>query len=91
MSNYIGKQLSSRPLLTSTSTTTAIKSSAQTYQLRVITTTSGNLSIADTSSTATSAAATTVPIVANVAGEYFTITPGQWYTLAAAMSVTEMT
>lgn len=87
MSIYFPKQSCSRPLLTSTSTTTAIKASSETFQLRVSTTSAGNLTIADSSG----ATGITVPIAANVAGEYFAITPGQWYTLAPSMSVTEMT
>lgn len=87
MSNYWGKQLSSRPTLTTTTTANATKAGAQTYQLRVITSAAANLGIADSSSTA---AVLFVPISANMAGEYFSIVPGQWYTPGAGMSVTEM-
>jgi hypothetical protein len=31
-----------------------------------------------------------VPISANVVGEYFAVTPGQWYLPGAGMSVTEV-
>ena len=86
MSVYYIKQPSSRPLLSSTSTTTAIKAGTETYQLRVSTTSAGSLSIADSSG----AAGVSIPIAANVVGEYIAITPGQWYTLAPSMTVTEM-
>jgi hypothetical protein len=87
MSKYWGKQLSSRPTLTTTTTANATKAGPQTYQLRVITSSASNLFIADSSSTGTGVA---VPISANVVGEYFSITPGQWYLPGGAMSVTEL-
>jgi hypothetical protein len=86
MSNYYGKQLSSRPILTSTSTANAIKAGSETFQLRVSTTSAGNITIADSSS----AMGVSVPIAANVAGEYFSVTPGQWYSLATGMTVVEV-
>jgi hypothetical protein len=85
MSYY--KQASSRPTLTTTTTANATKAGPQTYQLRVFTSSAANLSIGDSSGTVS----VTVPIAANVAGEYLTISPGQWYTPGAGMSVTEMT
>jgi hypothetical protein len=87
MSNYFGKQLSSRPILTTTSTANPTKSGAQTYQLRVFTSSAASIGIADSSSTAV---AVSVPIGAGVVGEYLSITPGQWYLPGAGMSVTEM-
>jgi hypothetical protein len=63
------------------------KAGPQTYQLRVITSSAANLGIADSSSTSS---ALLVPIAANVAGEFFTVSPGQWYLPGAGMSVTEM-
>jgi hypothetical protein len=86
LSNYYSKQPSSRPILTSTSTANAIKAGSETFQLRVTTTSAGNLSIGDSSSTVT----LSVPIAANVAGEYIGVAPGQWYSLAASMTVVEM-
>jgi hypothetical protein len=86
LSNFYGKQPSSRPILTSTSTTTAIKAGTETYQLRVSTTSAGSLSIGDSSTVVS----VTVPIAANVAGEYFAVTPGQWYSLAPSMTVVEV-
>ncbi len=87
MARYWDKQNSSRPILTTTSTANAFKAAAETYQIRVITSAAGNLQLADSSSTTT---VLFVPISANVAGEYFTISPGQWVTPCAGMSVTEM-
>jgi hypothetical protein len=81
------KQPSSRPILTTTSTANATKANAQTYQLRVFTSAAASLSIGDSSS----ATGVSVPFGAGVVGEYITITPGQWYTPGAGMSVTEMT
>ncbi len=89
MTNYI-KQPSSRPVLTSTSTSNPTKAGPFTVQIRVVGSAAGNLGIADSSSTSVSAPVL-VPIVANMVGEYFAITPGQWYSLGAGMSVTEMT
>jgi hypothetical protein len=88
MSNYWGKQLSSRPTtVTTTSTANPTKAGSQTYQLRVITSSASNLGIFDSSSTSVGAV---VPISANCVGEYLTITSGQWYLPGAGMSVTEM-
>lgn len=87
MSVYFIKQPSSRAILTTTSTSVATKAGTETYQLRVITSSASNLSIGDSSGTVTVA----IPISANVAGEYFAISPGQWYTPGGGMSVTEMT
>jgi hypothetical protein len=86
MSVYFIKQPSSRPTLTTTTTGVATKAGVMTNQLRVVTTTAGNLSIGDSSS----AVSVTVPFAANVAGEYIGIVPGQFYTLGAGMSATEM-
>jgi hypothetical protein len=86
MSNYYGKQLSSRPILTSTSTASAIKAGPATFQLRVSTTSAGNLTIADSSG----GTGVSVPIAGGVAGEYLTVTNGQWYSLATGMTVVEM-
>jgi hypothetical protein len=86
MSVYYIKQPSSRPILTSTSTANAIKAGPQTFQLRVTTTSAGNLSIGDSSTVVN----LTVPIAANVAGEYIGVQNGQWYSLAASMTVVEM-
>jgi len=85
MSYY--KQPSSRPTLTTTSTANATKSSVQTYQLRVFTSSAASLVISDSSSTS---AGIPIPFGAGVVGEYLTVTPGQWYLPGAGMTVTEM-
>jgi hypothetical protein len=91
MSNYWGKQLSSRPVFTTTSTAAPTKAGTQTYQLRVVTTTASSLAICDTSSTSTAVSAVVmVTVVAAAVGEYFSINPGQWYLPGPAMTVTEM-
>ena len=77
MSNYWGKQPGSRPTLTTTTTAVPTKAGAQTYQLRVAATAAGLFGIFDSSST--SAGGVVVQIAAATVGEYFTITPGQWY------------
>ncbi len=88
---YYDKQASSRPTLTTTTTGNMTKASAQTYQIRVAATAAGILTINDSSSTTTSVTQPVfVNIVAAAVGEYFTITPGQWYLPAANMFVTEM-
>jgi hypothetical protein len=87
MSNVWLKQPSSRPTLTTTSTANPTKSGAQTYQLRVFTSSASNIGIADSSSTSV---AVSVPLGATLVGEYLTISPGQWYLPGAGMSVTEM-
>jgi hypothetical protein len=91
MAQYFGKQNSSRPILSTsfTSATTVVKAGAQTYQLRVTATAASWLSVSDSSSTAPSTGIG-VPIAANTVGEYFTITPGQWYGAAGAAVITEM-
>jgi hypothetical protein len=86
LSNYYSKQPSSRPILVSTSTSTAIKASAQTYQLRVTTTSAGNLSIGASSTVVD----LSVPFAANVAGEYIGVLPSHWYTLSSGMTVVEV-
>ena len=88
MANYWGKQLASRPTLTTTTTANATKAGTQTYQLRVVTSAAGNLGVGDSSTTST--AWLFVPIVAVTIGEYFAVTPGQYYLPCAGMSVTEM-
>lgn len=87
MSVYFIKQPSSRPILTTTSTANPTKASAQTYQLRAFTSSAGSIGIGDSSSTS---AMVSVPINANVQGEYFAITPGQWFLPCAGCSVTEV-
>ncbi len=95
------KQLGSRPGITTTftSATAVIKAAAETYQLRVINTSLSTaaawLSIGDSSSATVPATGVGVPIAVNQVGEYFTITPGQWYgganaAAAGGLSVTEM-
>ncbi len=92
MANYWGRQRSSRSLITSTTTSLAIKAGSETYQLRATTTVAASLAICDTSSTSTAVSGVVlVPISANVPGEYFTISPGQWYLVGPAMFVSEMT
>jgi hypothetical protein len=54
---------------------------------RVITSSASNLGIFDSSSTSVGAV---VPISANCVGEYFAVTPGQFYLPGAGMSVTEV-
>jgi hypothetical protein len=89
MSNW-GKQRSSRPTFTTTSTGNPTKSGTQTYQIRVSATAAGSLAICDTSSTSTAVSAVVmVPFNATV-GEYITVTPGQWYLPAPNMTVTEV-
>ncbi len=92
MSNYLGKQPSSRPILTTamTSATAALKATAQTYQLRVIATTVAAVSVTDSSATPLSSLASP-NVAANQVGEYFTISPGQWYFAYGSAQVTEMT
>jgi hypothetical protein len=87
LSNVWLKQPSSRALLTTTTTANPTKAGAQTYQLRVFTSSAANIGIADSSSTAV---AVSVPFGATIVGEYVTITPGQWYLPGPGMSVTEM-
>jgi hypothetical protein len=84
--NQWDKQRASRPTLTTTTTANATKAGPQTYQLRVFTSSAASLTIADSSG----GTGVAIPIGAGVAGEYFAITPGQWYTPGAGMSVTEM-
>jgi hypothetical protein len=86
LSKFFLKQPSSRPILTSTSTTTAIKAGPQTYQLRVTTTSAGNLSIGASSTVVD----LTLPFAASVAGEYIGVLPSHWYTLSSGMTVVEV-
>ncbi len=92
MSNYWGKQPSSRALVTTqmTSATTALKAGAETYQIRVVATTVGAISVTDSSATPLSSTASP-NLAANTAAEYFTISPGQWYFAYGSVQVTEMT
>lgn len=92
MSNYWPKQRASRHLITTalTSASSPVKASAQTYQLRVVGSTAVSLSVTDSS--ATQLSSTLCPnIAANVVGEYFAISPGQWYFAYGTASVSEMT
>ena len=87
MANVWIKQPSSRPVLTSTSTANPIKAGSETYQLRVFGSAAATFAIMDSSSTSV---AYTVPLGTTIVGEYFTITPGQWYLIGPAQTVTEM-
>ena len=95
MALYWAKQFSSRPLFSTLLTSsTPIKSASETYQLRISSTAAAAvptyLTIADSStvSPTTAAGAGTVPIVGTVAAEYFTISPGQWYSAAPGGVIT---
>lgn len=87
MSNVWLKQPSSRIIFTTTSTAAPTKAGSETYQLRVFGSAAATFSLMDSSSTSV---AYTVPLGATIVGEYFTITPGQWYLPGAAQTVTEM-
>ena len=90
--SYWGKQPSSRPILTTflTSASNPVKAGPETYQIRVVATTVGAVSITDSSATQNSSTAS--PNVAtNAPAEYFTITPGQWYFGYGSVQITEMT
>jgi hypothetical protein len=88
---YWPKAPSSRPILTTTftSATAPVKAGVQCYQIRAVATAASWLSIGDSSGIVPSTGVG-VPISANVAGEVFTISPGQWYGAAGACTVTEM-
>jgi hypothetical protein len=90
MGNW-AKQPSSRPTITTalTSASSPIKAGPETYQLRVTATTVAALSITDSSATQLSSTASP-QIAANVAADFFTITPGQWYFAYGSASITEM-
>ncbi len=96
MGNYWPKQNSSRPLFTTLLTSVPIKAAAETYQLRAvsITTAPALLTIADSSTVVPSSAAGVgnVWINGGLVGEYFAITPGQWYSglPASLIQATEM-
>lgn len=87
MSVYYIKQPSSRPLITTTSTANPTKAGSETFQLRAFTSAAGSIGIGDSSSTS---AMLSIPLGATLVGEYFAITPGQWYLPCAGMSVTEV-
>jgi hypothetical protein len=100
MSNYFGKQPSSRPIVyqataLATSSTVTNKFSAETYQIRVAATQPVWLVTGDTSTVSVSSGAG-IFINPSVAGEYFAVTPGQWaawLTTSATtgwISITEM-
>ena len=82
MSNFYGKQLSSRPVRlqeldyagSGTQVTTNLLS--QTYQVRIATDVRGYVAFGSTAPTTTSRDTTTVEMFANTS-EYFTVTPGQ--------------
>jgi len=85
-SNFWPKQRASRPNITqNTAISTALtntsnllsKFGGETYQIRVWSTLASWLSVGD-SSGVTASAGSGVPISANVTGEYFAVTPGQW-------------
>jgi hypothetical protein len=90
MSNYWPKQRASRPILTTllTSSSSPIKAGSETYQIRVAASAASALSVLDSSTLGSSNVA--VPINASTVGEYFAITPGQWYFLYGTGGVTEM-
>jgi hypothetical protein len=82
MSNYWGKQLSSRPIRiqeldytgSGTQVTTTLLS--QTYQVRVVSDVRGYVAFGSTSPTTTSRDTATVEIFPNLGGEYFSVVPG---------------
>jgi hypothetical protein len=92
LTNYYGKQLSSRPIKineldwTGSGTLATTPLGSQTYQVRVFSDVRGYLSFGSTTATTTSRDTATVEIGANNPAEYFTTTPGQ--TLAWSSSST---
>jgi hypothetical protein len=82
MSNYFGKQPSSRPIVyqataLATSSTVTNKFNSETYQIRVAATQPIWLVTGDTSSVSVTTGAGMF-INLSVAGEYLTVSPGQW-------------
>jgi hypothetical protein len=90
MANQCDKQRASRPILTTllTSSSSPIKAGSETYQIRVAASAASALSVLDSSTLGSSSVA--VPINSGAVGEYFVITPGQWYFLYGTGGVTEM-
>lgn len=90
MSNFYGKQGASRPILTTllTSSSSPVKAGSETFQLRVAASAASALSVLNSSTLASSTVA--VPINSGAVGEYFAVTPGQWYFLYGTGGVTEM-
>jgi hypothetical protein len=100
MSNYFGKQPSSRPIVyqataLATSSTVTSKFTNETYQIRVAASQPVWLITGDSSSVSVTTGAGAF-INGGVAGEYFAVTPGQWaawLTTSATtgwISITEM-
>ena len=83
MSNFIGKQLSSRPIrldeldYAGSGTQATTPMSPQTYQVYVVSDVRGYLSFGSTTPTTTSRDTATVELIPNVAGTFWTVTPGQ--------------
>lgn len=83
MSNYLGKQLSSRPIIyqnlsyAGSASVPSTNFSKQTNQIRIVSDVAGYLVIDDGTSVSATAQSGSMKISANVAAEYFTVTPGQ--------------
>jgi hypothetical protein len=103
MSNYWGKQLSSRPIRiqeldwTGSGTLVTTTLLPQTWQVRVFSDVRGYLSFGSTSPSSTSRDTATVEIGANNPAEYFTVTPGNFLlawssssTSSGSILITEM-
>jgi hypothetical protein len=106
MSNYYGKQPSSRILkaqnLTWTGTGTLVSTTftAQTYQVRVATQLAGWINIdatGNSSTLPTTLGGAGTPIFASLLGEYFAVTPGEIFSFSSTttssgqfITVTEM-
>ena len=84
MSNYFGKQPSSRPIkyqaLAYGGNATSVPSTnftPETFQIRVVAEVQGWLQIGDGTSVAATVASSSMKISPLVGGEYFAVTPGQ--------------
>jgi hypothetical protein len=102
MSNYIGKVLSSRPVIyqnlsyAGSASVPSTNFSKETFQIRVVSDIAGYLVIGDGTAVSATAQSSSMKIQTNVPAEYFTVSPGQMAafnstsTSTGMISITEM-